>query len=166
MVGAKAPIKFGKWQYPKKSHFDKHIGPLSFEFFARFAIRYTPEEIQYYMHAFLAHFQKMGGGIDRNEGVENKHSHNKQKVKSTTMGGAGKTMLSQQVQQWSSEIYRHSMQSEKCAMRAMIVGDLSKLVLNSTKWKLAKTGLDDFDQIPTIEWKEFTKIQRANQGHN
>ena len=155
-----------KWQYAPRQYLLDNIGPLTFEYFAHFCIRYPAEDVQYYQHIFFAHviqtISNCAPGLDRSEAEECKHSWSKKKAALTTRGGGGRTLLSQLKETWFTEIYRYCARSEQSAMRQEIVDEASTLMPHSPAHTKLISELQEFDEIETIRWEDFLEIQRKH----
>ena len=139
------------------------LGPLTFQAFADFAMRYTPEEIQCYHHKYFGHMirqaESLPPGLDRNEAEENLQSWTKGKVRLTRRGGCGVTMLSELTKPYGDKLWRFARDSIKEHMRSSIQEQLEKQLPGTVAHRQLVQSLAGFDAIKSIKWRDFISIQ-------
>lgn len=150
-------MKLLLWQYPNHDDFKKLIGPLTFEAFVTFAMRYPAEDVQLYNHKTFAHFmdqaQTCSSGLEKLEAKENKHSQTKVLVKNhTRSNGCGVTVLSELTPRFGNQVWRFAASSIKEEMRIILEEDLSKCHMGTKDHDEAAGALARFDAIPTITY--------------
>lgn len=158
-------MKILLWQYPEKEAYAKIIGPVTFQAFVSYIMRYPAEDVQIYHHKYFGHMihqaLRCPTGLQQLQGKENKHSETKRLIKTRTKkGGCGVTVLSEETELWGDMIWRFTRATVKSEMREVLVEDAEKCAAGSADHKENLDLLRKFDAIEHIKWRDFIKLQQ------